>query len=61
MKLNKSLLKQIMLHLSLMAAVAISLLFLFFQFILPAMTHHGELMIVPSLTGVSLEEADTIL
>lgn len=61
MKLNKSLLKHIALHLSLMVVVIISLVLLFFQFLLPVMTRHGEALTVPSIVGISLEEADTVL
>lgn len=61
MKRTLSLPKRIALHLSLMVAVVVSCVFLFFQFIMPIMTHHGEAITVPSLIGVSLEEADTLL
>lgn len=61
MKLNKSLIKLTALHLSLMGIVISCLVWLFFQFLLPLMTHQGEAITVPSLTGISLEEADAAL
>lgn len=61
MKPNKSLLKFIFMHLSLMVVFTSTITFLFFQFVLPVMTHHGEAIAVPSLAGISLEEADVLL
>ncbi len=57
MKINRSFIKLLALHLSLMLVVAVSLLLLFFQFALPAITHHGETITVPSLKGHALAEA----
>ena len=61
MKYNKSLLKHIAMHLGLMAIVAGSLVCLFFQYLLPVLTRHGQFVTVPSLRGVVLEEADMLL
>jgi eukaryotic-like serine/threonine-protein kinase len=61
MQFNRSFLKLIVLHLSLMAVVGSSVLFLFFQFLLPVLTHHGQFITVPSLKGISLEEVDACL
>ena len=61
MKLNKYFLKRIALHISLMAVVGGCIIFLFFQCLLPIMTHHGQFITVPNLKGVSLEEADAYL
>ncbi len=61
MNLNKTLFKHIMLHLSLIALAGILVVCLFFQFLLPALTHHGQFITVPNLKGISLEEVDTYL
>jgi beta-lactam-binding protein with PASTA domain len=61
MKLNKYFLKRIALHISLMSGVGSCIIFLFFQCLLPIMTHHGQFITVPNLQGVSLEEADAHL
>ncbi len=61
MKANKTLLKRIALHLGLMIVVMNGILFLFFQFILPTLTHHGQYITVPDLKGIYLEEVDACL
>jgi len=61
MKVNQTLLKRLALHLGLMVVVVNGILFLFFQFILPALTHHGQYITVPNLKGIYLEEVDTRL
>ncbi len=61
MKLNRYFIKHIALHLSLMAVVGSSVLFLFFQFLLPVLTRHGQFITVPNLKSLSLEEVDTCL
>jgi eukaryotic-like serine/threonine-protein kinase len=61
MQRNRSFLKLIALHLSLMAAFGSSVLFLFFRFLLPVLTHHGQYITVPNLKGISLEEVDICL
>lgn len=61
MKVNKTLLKRIALHLSLMAVVLHCILFLFFRFLLPALTRHGQFITVPNLKGIYLEEVDSYL
>jgi len=61
MKLNRPFLKLIVLHLSLMAVVGSCVLFLFFNFLLPVLTHHGQFITVPNLQGISLEEVDAYL
>lgn len=61
MKPNKSLLKLITLHLVLIVVAANCVLFLFFQFVLPVMTHHGQFITVPNLKGNSLEEVAACL
>ena len=58
---TKSLLKHIALHIGLMAIVGSSLVCLFFQYLLPVLTHHGQFVTVPSLRGSALEEADKLL
>ncbi len=61
MKLNKPLLKLIALHLSFMVVVGNCIVFLFFQFLLPVITHQGQFITVPNLKGISLEEVDAVL
>ncbi|MFM2428345.1 MAG: hypothetical protein RL012_229 [Bacteroidota bacterium] len=61
MKLNRPFLKLIVLHLSLMAVVGSCVSFLFFNFLLPVLTHHGQFITVPNLQGISLEEVDAYL
>ncbi|MHA7877519.1 MAG: PASTA domain-containing protein [Bacteroidota bacterium] len=62
MKINKTtLLKFIVLHLGLMVLVLNGILLLFFKFLLPALTHHGQFITVPNLKGITLEEVDAYL
>jgi eukaryotic-like serine/threonine-protein kinase len=61
MNLNKIFIKRITLHLSLMAVVGSLVVFLFFEFLLPALTQHGQFITIPNLKGISLEEVDTYL
>ena len=53
--------KRIALHLGLMAVVVSAVLLLFFHYLLPALTHHGQFITVPNLKGISLEEVDVRL
>jgi beta-lactam-binding protein with PASTA domain len=61
MKCNRLSLKLIVLHLGLMVVAGSSVLFLFFQLLLPVLTHHGQFITVPNLKGISLEEVDICL
>ena len=61
MKRNRSSIKLIALHFSLMAILGSGILFLFFQFLLPILTHHGQFVTVPNLKGVALEDVDAHL
>ena len=61
MKRIQSFLKLIVLHLSLMGIATGGLVFFFFQFLLPAITHHGQFITVPNVTGISLTEVDVLL
>jgi eukaryotic-like serine/threonine-protein kinase len=61
MKFSRSFLKCIVLHFSLVAVVGSCVLFLFFHFLLPIVTHHGRFITVPNLQGISLEEVDAYL
>jgi eukaryotic-like serine/threonine-protein kinase len=61
MQFNRYSIKLIALHISLMAAVGICAMFLFCQYLLPILTHHGQFITVPNLKGVSLEEVDACL
>lgn len=48
-------------HLSLMFVTGVCVVGLFFQYILPILTYHGQYITVPYLKGMSLEEADVYL
>ena len=61
MKWNRDSFKLIILHLSLIFVVLNGILFVFFQVLLPMMTHHGQFVTVPNLKGISIEEADSYL
>jgi len=61
MKFDRSFLKHVSLHLSLMVVLGSCIVFLFFQFLLPVLTRHGQFITVPDLKGVSLEEIDACL
>lgn len=61
MTFNRSFLKLVVLHFSLVALVGSCVLFLFFNFLLPIVTHHGQFITVPNLQGISLEEVDAYL
>jgi len=52
MKLNKKLLGLLLLHLGLMALVLSSFIGLFFEWVLPVMTKHGQTITVPNLKGI---------
>ena len=60
-RFNLSLCKLILLHMCLMVVVVSSILILFFQYVLPIMTHHGQSITVPNLKGMSLEDVDVCL
>jgi eukaryotic-like serine/threonine-protein kinase len=61
MQFNRYFVKLIALHVSLVVAVGICIIFLFCQYLLPILTHHGQFVTVPSLKGISLEEVDACL
>jgi len=61
MKLNKPLLRLLALHLGLMAIVGSCVVFLFFWWLLPVVTHNGQFITVPDLKGMTLEAVDTCL
>jgi beta-lactam-binding protein with PASTA domain len=49
-------LKKILLHLALIAALSLALLFFFFNWYLPSATHFGESITVPDLRGMEQDE-----
>lgn len=60
-RFNLSLCKLMLLHMGLMIVVVGCILMLFFQYVLPMITHHGQSITVPNLKGMSLEDADVCL
>lgn len=60
-KLNKPLLKTLSIHLGFMLLILLSLVFIFFQWALPAITKHGQSITVPPLKGASIEELEAML
>nr|YP_010736372.1 penicillin-binding protein [Zygnema circumcarinatum]QKQ14701.1 penicillin-binding protein [Zygnema circumcarinatum]WEL36345.1 penicillin-binding protein [Zygnema circumcarinatum] len=61
LKPNKHFIKLIVLHVSLMVVVESAILLLFFQFLLPILTHHGQFITVPYRKGVGLEKVASCL
>ena len=61
MKLTRRLLKVLLLHFSLMVVVFSSIVLLFFEFLLPVMTKHGQFITVPNLKGTHVDALDELL
>ncbi len=60
-KLNKPLLKTVSIHLGVMLLISVSLVVIFFQWALPAITKHGQSITVPPLKGASIHELEATL
>jgi beta-lactam-binding protein with PASTA domain len=61
MKITKKLLGILLLHLSLMIFVFSGLVFVFFEWALPAITKHGQSITVPNLRGIQVGVLDEFL
>jgi eukaryotic-like serine/threonine-protein kinase len=60
-KLNKLLLKTVTIHLGVMLLILVSLVVIFFQWVLPAITKHGQSITVPHLKGASIHDLEATL
>lgn len=60
-KFNKSLLKTLSIHLGIMLFILLSFTIIFFQWVLPAITKHGQSITVPNLKGASIHELEAAL
>jgi beta-lactam-binding protein with PASTA domain len=61
MKINKKLLGIVAFHLSLMLVLFSGFVWVFFEWVLPTVTKHGQAITVPSLRGIHVDELDSYL
>jgi beta-lactam-binding protein with PASTA domain len=61
LKRIKKLIATLILHIGLMSGILCGLIWLFFQWGLPALTKHGQAITVPNLKGIPIEELKEIL